>query len=220
MKLLTISDIELSMIYSPALLERFQDVDIVISAGDLAYTYLEYILSSLNVPLYYILGNHANQVEITSDDMEDRHYPWGAINLNGRVIRDDTGLLLAGVEGSLRYNEGPHQYSQAEMWMNVFRLVPRLLINKLLYGRYLDVFVTHSPPWQIHDMDDRPHQGIKAFRWFDEVFKPTFHIHGHIHIYRNDAVTMTQYFDTRIINTYGYREIVMSLPLKQEHKPG
>jgi len=46
----------------------------------------------------------------------------GAVNLHRRVIEDDTGLLLAGLEGSLQYNEGPYQYSQQEL------LVPWLLV--------------------------------------------------------------------------------------------
>ncbi len=213
MKLLAVSDIELGFIYSPTLAERFQDVDLVLSCGDLSYYYLEYIVSMLNVPVYYVRGNHSSDVEHGSGG--DRRYPWGAVDLHGKVLRDDTGVLLAGVEGCLRYNEGPHQYTQAEMWTQVFRLVPGLLYNRLRHGRYLDIFVTHAPPWQIHDMDDLPHQGIKAFRWFIRVFKPVYHFHGHIHVYRNDTITQTRYNDTQVINAYGYREInAPSLPVR------
>jgi len=212
MKLLVVSDIELGFIYSPTLAERFQDVDLVISCGDLSYYYLEYIVSTLNVPVYYVRGNHSSDVEHGVGG--DRRYPWGAVDLHGRALHDDTGLLLAGVEGCLRYNEGPHQYTQTEMWMQVLRLAPRLLYNRLRHGRYLDIFVTHAPPWQIHDMDDLPHRGIKAYRWFLRVFKPMYHFHGHIHVYRNDTITLSTYANTQVINAYGYREMVVPLPPK------
>jgi hypothetical protein len=119
------------------------------------------------------------------------------------------GLLLAGVEGSLRYRPGPYQYSQGEMWWNVLTLVPGLLRNRAVYGRYLDVFVTHAPPKGIHDMPDLPHQGIDAFRWLLQVFKPDYHFHGHIHIYRPDTATETIVDGTRVINTFSFRTTVL-----------
>lgn len=205
MKLLALSDVELGYIYQPHIQERFSDVDIIISCGDLPHYYLEYVISMLNVPLYYVNGNHANKIEFTSGG--ERHYPWGAINTHQKCIKDDTGVLIAGIEGSLRYNKGPHQFTQLEMWNMVLRFVPRFLINKLRYGRYLDIFITHAPPWKIHDDTDLPHQGIKAYRWLNKVFEPTYHLHGHTHVYRNDVQVVTKFHKTMIINVYGYREI-------------
>ncbi len=210
MKILAISDIELGFIYNPQIAERFNDIDMVISCGDLPYYYLEFIISTLNVPLYFVRGNHSSQVEASSSG-SDRTSPWGAIDLNKKVICDDTSVLLAGIEGSLRYNFGPHQYTQEQMWRKVLLLVPSLFYNKIRYGRYLDVFVTHAPPYKIHDMDDLPHRGIKAFRWLVQVFQPTLHLHGHIHIYRHSAVYSTQINQSTVINAYGYREIEVGL---------
>jgi Icc-related predicted phosphoesterase len=127
------------------------------------------------------------------------------------VRRDPSGLLLAGIEGSLNYNQGRYQYTQTEMWMMIFAMVPRLLINRLLYGRYLDIFVTHAPPWHIHDKEDLPHQGIKAFRWLIEVFKPGYALHGHIHIYQQYDTTETVLGATRVINTYGYKTLTFDI---------
>ncbi len=115
------------------------------------------------------------------------------------------GLLMAGIEGSLRYRNGPFQYSQEDMWINVFHLVPGLFFNRLRFGRFLDVFVSHSPPRGIHDQPDLPHQGIGAFRWLIRVFKPSTYFHGHIHVYRPDTETETRFGATRVINTFGYR---------------
>jgi uncharacterized protein len=206
MKILAVSDVELGFIYSTGVSERFKDIDLILSCGDLPYFYLEFMISMLNKPLYYVHGNHANQVEQTPTG--NKYKPEGGINLHKRIIHEQ-GLSFAGIEGCLQYNYGPYQYSQADMWSYVFSLIPGLFINKIRTGRYLDVFVTHAPPWHIHDQDDRPHQGIKAFRWFDHVFQPKYHLHGHIHIYRNDIPITTRFEHTSITNVYGYRMIMV-----------
>jgi hypothetical protein len=154
MKALAVSDVEVGIIYSTAIRERFKDARLAVSCGDLPLDYLEYIMSSLDIPMYFVFGNHAHTINNREKDYEPG--PWGAINLNGRVYRDETGLLLAGVEGCLQYNYGPHQYSQWEMWGKVFSLIPKLVYNRLRYGRFLDVFITHAPPWKIHDQPDLP----------------------------------------------------------------
>lgn len=205
MKILAVSDIELGYLYQPQIVDRFYDVDIILSCGDLPHYYLEYIISMLNVPLYYVNGNHAKKLEFTTGG--ERKYPWGARNIHTQCILDDTGLLIGGIEGCLRYNLGDFQYTQSEMWVFVYKMIPKLFYNKLRHGRFLDIFLSHAPPWKIHDQDDLPHQGIKAFLWLIKVFKPTFHLHGHIHIYRNDVKTSTRFYNTDVINCYGYKEL-------------
>jgi len=211
MNILAVSDVELDTIYSHSIAARFKDIDLVIGCGDLPYYYLEYIISTLDRPLYYVRGNHAPRF------MEEgvggpRTFPWGGIDLHRRVVRDPSGLLLAGIEGSVRYNPGRYQYTQAQMWMFAFGLVPRLLLNRLIYGRSLDILVTHAPPWKIHDQEDLPHQGIKAFLWLVKVFQPAYHLHGHIHVYTPQTTVETQLGKTSILNTYGYRRIETHFP--------
>jgi Icc-related predicted phosphoesterase len=209
MKILAVSDIELGFLYQSSIVDRFYDVDLILSCGDLPHYYLEYMISMLNIPLYYVNGNHAHRLEITTGG--ERNYPWGAVNIHKRTLTDDTGLLLAGIEGCQRYNLGQYQYTQSEMWMMIFKLIPGLIINKLRFGRFLDIFLSHAPPWKIHDQNDLPHQGIKAFRWFINVFQPTYHLHGHIHVYRNDTITITKLNKTEVINCYGYRELFFDI---------
>jgi uncharacterized protein len=210
MKILSISDVELNQLYSPQIVDRFSQADIIVSCGDLPFYYLEYIVSMLNKPLYFVKGNHAPAFEYGPS--WEKQFPLGGTNMHRKVTSTNEGLLLAGIEGCLRYNTGPHQYTQNEMWLNVFRLVPQLFFNRLRFGRYLDLFITHAPAWKIHDADDRPHQGIKAFRWLDNVFQPTYHIHGHVHLYRQDAVRLTFLGKTNILNTFGYRITDIKIP--------
>jgi len=213
MKILALSDVELPAVYSTRIRELFPDVDLVISCGDLPYYYLEYVLSSLDIPLYYVHGNHVTEVLQVSG--ETRAEPWGAVNLHRKVVYDrKLDLILAGIEGSLRYSQNPHQYSQARMWWMVLGLIPALLWNKLLRGRYLDIFVTHSAPEKIQDDTDLPHRGIRAFRWLIKVFKPRLHLHGHVHLYTPIKPWKTRFAQTLVVNAYGFREI--SWPLSQD----
>ena len=100
MNILAISDVEVDMIYSPLITQRFKDVDLVIGCGDLPYYYMEYVISMLNKPLYYVRGNHAPRFMEEADDHE-RAEPWGGIDLHRNVTRDPSGLLMAGFEGCL-----------------------------------------------------------------------------------------------------------------------
>lgn len=206
MKILSVSDVEVNLVYSPQIAQRFRGVDLIVGCGDLQNHYLDYIVSMLNVPLYYVHGNHVHsEAGVTRS-------PEGGTNLHRRSVRDgQSGLILAGLEGSLKYNYGPHQYTQNEMWMMAWTLGLSLQMNKLRYGRYLDVLVTHASPWHIHDADDLPHRGFKPFLWLMRVFRPRLLLHGHIHLYRQDAVAETQYEATRVINTFPYRVTELEL---------
>jgi Icc-related predicted phosphoesterase len=209
MRILSLSDTVVSLIYSPLIRSRHQGVDVVLGCGDLPYHYLEYVISSLDAPLFYVRGNHDKVIEYGSAGQ--RSGPHGGYDLHGRTARY-RGLLLAGVEGSLRYRPGPFQYTQNEMWWHVLRLTPGLLRNRLLYGRYLDVFITHAPSAGVNDANDLPHRGINAFRWLVNVFQPALHIHGHIHVYYPWQNQEIRQGATRVINTYSWRETLLELP--------
>lgn len=202
-RILSLSDVLVGFIYSPKLSIRFPKIDLIFGCGDLPNYYLDYSASTLNAPLYYVNGNHNYLVD--HDLTKPQLSLLGGVNIHRKVVIDQ-GLLIGGVEGCLSYNNGPYQYSQAEMWRHVFALVPKLLINQLIFGRYLDVFISHAPPWGIHDQQDLPHLGIKAFRWLLEFFRPAYHFHGHIHVYRPDVVKASIFNKTCVINSYGFTE--------------
>jgi Icc-related predicted phosphoesterase len=208
MKVLSLSDKAVPFIYSPLVRSRCKDAHLILGCGDLSYEYLEYIFNALDAPLFFVRGNHDQRVEYTSGG--ERTYPHGGIDLHRRTFSSD-GLLLAGIEGSLRYREGDFQYSQFEMWLNVISLVPAFLRNRLSCGRFLDIFIAHAPPTGIHSCDDLPHRGIDAFFWLIETFHPRYFFHGHVHLYRPDTPWLTVHGKTSVINTYGYRELDLNL---------
>lgn len=209
MKILALSDIVVDAIYTPQIAKRFPDIEIVIGCGDLPYYYLEFTMTALNVPLYYVRGNHAHKVEYTIRGEQTE--PQGGCDLHRRNLIYKN-LLMAGVEGSLRYRPGPYQYSSAEMWGHVFSLVPGFFQNKIRYQRYLDIFISHAPPKGIHDQEDPAHQGVAAFNWLIKVFKPRYHLHGHIHVYHPWVITETQVNETLVVNAFGHKKIDLDTP--------
>jgi hypothetical protein len=216
MRALVVCDKVEPILYSAGIQRHVGEIDLVISCGDLPHYYIEFIMSMLGRPTYYVHGNHARTVEYhagTGDQWKQMSEPLGAVNLHMKTVKEGD-LLLAGLEGSIRYNSAPEfQYTQSEMLMNVLRLAPKLMMNRARYGRYLDVLVAHSPPWKIHDQDDLPHQGFKSFLRFMRWFQPRYLLHGHIHIYRRDVVTRTTYQQTEVINAYPYK--IIELDTKQ-----
>lgn len=208
--ILAISDTVDDIIYSGRLGERFGGVDLVLSCGDLPAYYLDFVVSTLDVPLYGVRGNHDHGPAYA--EPPPGSLIAGAADLHGRAVGAH-GLLLAGLGGSPRYNAGPEQYTEAEMRFMVARLAPRLILNKLRHGRFLDILVTHSPPRGIHDELDRCHRGFETFRRFLRTFRPRYHLHGHLHVYDRRTVTRTRFADTTVLNVYGYRELRVDRPL-------
>ena len=55
----------------------------------------------------------------------------------------------------MRYRPGaPYQYTELEMALKVWGMAQALAMNRLRHGRYLDILISHSPPFGIHDGED------------------------------------------------------------------
>lgn len=204
MKIMAVSDRVLDVLYCSDVKKKYPDIDLIIGCGDLPFYFLDFLVSALDVPLVYVRGNHDKGPQYTITGQVLQQVPGGR-DIHGRVVGLD-GLLLAGMQGSMRYRpNAPFMYSEWEMRLEMTRLFPRLLWNRLRYGRYLDILVTHSPPYGIHDRPDLPHTGFKVFLAFMRLFKPHYLLHGHIHIYRQDTPRITHFEETIVINVYPYR---------------
>jgi hypothetical protein len=212
LKILCVSDFIDPLVYSASIKERYRDVELVLSAGDMPLDYLEFIVSSLDRPLLHVFGNHnleafelyrSRPSMLTAEDFQRVIPGLGTTYISDKVVRE-SGLLIAGLGGSMQYNRGLNQWTNFQMNLRILRLVPRLLFNKLLYGRYLDILLTHAPPEGIHDREDPCHKGFKAFLWFMRVFKPRYLLHGHIHLYDLTEVRKSKYNTTDIINVYSH----------------
>ena len=201
MRILAVSDETRTPLYNAEILRMHaSDVKLVLSCGDLPHTYLDFIASVLNRPLWFVRGNH------DYDCAQEPRPPVCEGNLDNKVVKDQ-GLLIGGLEGSMRYKPGQAQYTDSEMWAKVVGMMPRLVLNRLVHGRAIDILVTHAPPYGIHDQPDLTHRGFRAFLRFMEWFKPAYLLHGHVHVYDSRAITTTRYLRTQVVNVYPWRII-------------
>ena len=166
MKLLAISDSVDPLLYEHFHLDRWRDIDLVVSCGDLPPGYLDLLCTSLGCPVLYVRGNH--DTEYTPDSYN------GFFDLNGRVWNGN-GLSVVGFEGSRAYNGGRLQYTESEMRRKVShttRHIPKI-----------DVVVTHAPPLGIHDGPDPCHAGFECFADLVHRHQPRYFVHGHTHMF-------------------------------------
>jgi Icc-related predicted phosphoesterase len=206
-RILVVSDHVVSTLFNQRVEEFVGHIDLLLSCGDLPYSYLEYLVTQLEGRYaYFVHGNHdspeycANGRTLTA--------PGGWVNLDRRAVYvESLDLLLAGLEGSIRYKpDAPYQYTQLQMKMRARRLMARLALNRLFRGRALDIFIAHSPPAGIHDGPDGPHRGFSFFLTLMDWFRPRLLLHGHKHRY-GPMPWRTQYASTEVVNVYPYRVI-------------
>jgi uncharacterized protein len=185
--------------------------DLVVSAGDLPFDYLEYIVSRLDIPLVYVPGNH--DAELRSSDPTwtplgtdaAEQGPLGCVNADGRVVVA-AGLRIAGLGGSMRYRRGPNQYTEAEMRWRALSLEVRIRLNPARGARKVDVLLTHAPPLGWGAPDDLAHRGFASFVRLVKDLTPRLLIHGHVHPYGRAQVER-KLAGTQIINAVPLRLI-------------
>ena len=167
MKLLLISDEE-----SPYLWEYFKpgmldDVDAIISCGDLNPHYLSFLVTMCHAPLYYVHGNHDGKYEKTP--------PEGCVCIEDRIVKIGN-LRVMGLGGALRYSPGPHQYTESQMMKRILRLRWQLMLSK-----GVDIVVSHAPVRGIGDEEHISHRGFEAFQYVLKRYNPRYWFFGHVH---------------------------------------
>jgi hypothetical protein len=188
--------------------------DLVVACGDLPFDYLEYVVTITNVPLLFVPGNHDPALGRRAADglmpltrfapryAEDEPRPWGCINIDGRIARAG-GVTVAGLGGSIRYSEGPNQYTEAQMRRRAFLLEARRIRSRP-GRRAIDVVVAHSPPAGLGDGTDPAHRGIDALNWLIRRWSPRMLLHGHVHPYGGRCADR-RVGATTVVNAIPYR---------------
>ena len=200
------------MAFSPMVGQIFGKVDLVLSAGDMPLESYDYVSTMLHSDVCYVYGNHnlkdfRRAMKIESfpyhRDDDDATKAFYGFLVDGRCYRDKkSGLLIAGLGGSMLYNGGDSQYSERQMRYRIWKLIPQLLYNKRRWGRYLDILITHAPPAGIGDGPDLCHKGFKSFLSFIDRFQPQYVIHGHVHLDDLNSERVSVRGNTKIINVY------------------
>ena len=199
MKILCISDRVEDTLYGPNLEANAAGVGAVISCGDLPFEYLEYIVTFLGAPVYYVLGNH-------DPAPDSKSFPGGCTPLDGEIV-DIGGITVAGLSGSRFYSGGPNQYTDAQMNRRVRALSARIRWRRFRGGPTPTVFVTHSPPLGVGDREDPAHVGFESFVGLIDAQKPSRWLHGHVHLYGPDQNAQRKHTrgDTEVFNVFGHQ---------------
>jgi len=202
-RILAVADEVAESLYGDTLKELRPDL--ILAAGDLPFDYLENLVSRTDVPLLYVPGNHDPELKLGDSTFEgfsakfDGSGPPGCINVDGR-IEQAAGLWIAGLGGSIRYNEGPNRYTQREMRWRARKLAWRARLSR----RRIDILLTHAPAAGLGDEGDPAHVGFDAFHRLVLRLRPRMHIHGHVRKFgpKNEDLRLGE---TVIVNAIPYR---------------
>ncbi len=189
MKIMAIADEESKSLWDYFEKSKLDEIDLIISCGDLDPHYLSFLATFTTAPVLYVRGNH--------DDKYGKVPPEGCI-----CIEDDIfvykGVRILGLGGSMRYCPGDNQYTEKEMCQRVYS---RKLRRKIAKNKGFDILVTHSPARGINDGDDLAHNGFEVFKKIIVEYSPKYYLHGHVHMrYGLKHKRLDQYQNTQIIN--------------------
>ena len=166
-----------------------EDIDLVLSCGDLPASYLSFLTCFTSAPILYVHGNH--------DARYDKKPPEGCICIEDKIYKFN-GYRILGLGGSMRYKPGPHMYTEREMAGRIRKLWFRLLIHK-----GADILVAHAPMQGVGDAEDLAHRGFACFRKFVEKRKPAYFVHGHVHKSYDFRFRREQkHGDTTVVNAW------------------
>ena len=207
MKLLVVSDLESKFIWDHFDRERFNNVNLILSCGDLSAHYLSFLVTMLPCPLFYVPGNHDKKYSTSP--------PYGCVDIDCRLVLWN-GLRILGIGGCKSPRGLLHEYTDRQMWGKVRRLEPAI---RRAGG--IDLLVTHAPAQGLDDGPDLFHEGFEAFRYLLDTYQPLYHFYGHVHRSHSpvDRRAFRQYGETIQINTTGYKLIELPDQLPQRPLP-
>jgi predicted phosphodiesterase len=106
LKILTVSDFEDNLLIRRVETRTLEPVDLILSCGDLDPEFLSFLRDRLDRPLFYVKGNHDIRYTPTN--------PVGCENIHQRIVTFNK-INILGLEGSMWYNGGANQYTEAMM---------------------------------------------------------------------------------------------------------
>ncbi len=190
MKILLVSDEESPLLWDYLRPEKYTDIDLIISCGDMKADYLSYLVTYIKAPLIYIHGNHDTRYPVAP--------PEGCQSIDGTLV-NIKGLRILGLGGSQKYSHGAFQYTENEMEHRIRKVKPRLWLNK-----GFDILVSHSAAFGLGDAQDLCHTGFKCFNKLIDKYSPKYFFHGHTHLNYGRDDRIIQYKSTTIVNAFQY----------------
>jgi Icc-related predicted phosphoesterase len=155
---------------------RSRGVEIIITLGDLDYFDLLPLQQISNIPKIGVYGNHCSGTYLEK---------LGILNMHLKTT-SFKGLTIGGFEGSVRYKPGNQPMYTQEENISLMQNFP-----------YVDVFISHAPPYGINDEPGDPtHEGFRGFRRYLEEKHPKVWLHGHT--YPTEENIVKKFESTRI----------------------
>lgn len=187
MRILLISDEESPYLWDHYQPGRLEDIDLILSCGDLKPNYLSFLVTMAHAPVYYVHGNH--------DDRYAKTPPEGCESIEDRIVKVG-GLRILGLGGSQRYSNGVNQYTEEEMEKRI-----RKLKRQLKKHKGVDIVISHAPVRGLGDEDTPVHRGFEAFLPLLETYQPVYWAYGHVHMrYGQSIPRVIQHGNTTLIN--------------------
>ena len=188
MRILFLSDEESPAYWDYFRKETFEDIDLIVSCGDLKAEYLSFLTTMTSIPVLYVKGNH---------DKYEVNIPEGCISIEDDIY-DFKGVRLLGLGGCMRYNRGNNQFTEKEMKKRIAKLRWKLFRKK-----GIDILVTHAPALGVNDDEDLCHTGFACFHDLIEKYQPKYFVHGHVHMnYGADIPREHEYKGTKVVNAF------------------
>ena len=183
-----------------------QDIDLIISCGDLPARYLSFLATMFNGPLLYVCGNH--------DEKYVTNPPEGCICIEDEIF-EYQGIRFLGLGGSRRYKKGPFQYTEQEMEKRI-----RKLWYPLWRKKRFDVLVTHSPA-KGHGDGKGAHEGFPCFNRLIEKYRPSWFFYGHMHLsYDGQMALGSMPENTKTVNAFGKDVLELEIPEDADDRQG
>ena len=145
--------------------------ELVVLLGDIYWRTVEEIDKKYTCPKIGVLGNH---------DPFDNYKGTGIHHIHEQVI-DINGLRITGFGGAPVYSqkETP-QYTEWE----AARFIEKIPA--------IDLFIAHSNPMlPTYQTDKYSHRGFQAFTTMIHTKKPSYFLHGHLHIEYEQKIGQT-----------------------------
>ena len=203
MKILAVSDEECAALWDYYTPGKLDDIDLIISCGDLNAAYLSFLVTVAKCPVLYVAGNHDVRYQINP--------PEGCDPIDDHFVMFN-GVRIIGLGGCRKYHPGPYQYTEWQMRHRI-----RKLRFRLWRHRGVDIVVTHAAPAGLGDAEDPAHWGFQALTDFLDKYRPAFLLHGHVHVtYGQNVPREIDYNGTRVINAF--ERYIIEIPEKP-HRP-
>lgn len=203
MKILAVSDEECAALWDYYTPGKLDDIDLIISCGDLNAAYLSFLVTVAKCPVLYVAGNHDVRYQINP--------PEGCDPIDDHFVMFN-GVRIIGLGGCRKYHPGPYQYTEWQMRHRIRKLRFRLWRHK-----GVDIVVTHAAPAGLGDAEDPAHWGFQALTDFLDKYHPAFLLHGHVHVtYGQNVPREIDYNGTRVINAF--ERYIIEIPEKP-HRP-